>query len=191
MLHHLWSQWSPWLFPGIWGESACTNVWKDSMWKKERTRSCAWRASAIVIVNTSSVQKSFLSHTSSLLPVVYLDPSKIPSNSLFVSFSITFKSRCWAPPRLLGVCGGEYEYPRGDKWVCLCLYENVALTSPEGEELYYRVMKNQNLKTSEGLCIPARFEQNGFKQIFWCRSLIDCTARNVPSLSIKTDSVSI
>lgn len=90
--------------------------------------------------------------------IVYLSPS--PS-----------RSKVDAERRRVGwvcvcVCGGEYEYPRGDKWVCLCLYENVAFTSPEGEELYYRVAKNQNRKTSEGLCIPARFEQNGFKQIF-------------------------
>lgn len=81
---------------GVWGESVSTNLWNDHMWKRENTCGCP---SAIIIGNTSSSLETLLFQTSSPLPVVYPDLREIPPNSLFVSFKITFKSRCWAPLR--------------------------------------------------------------------------------------------
>lgn len=126
ILHHRWSSGAPGCSPscGIWGESVSTNLWKDRVWKSENTCGCP---SAIIIMNTSNALKTFIFHTYSPLPVVekstlivYLSPSRSRSK---VSAELR---------RVCSACGGEYKNSWGDKWVCLCLYENVAFASPEG-----------------------------------------------------------
>lgn len=82
------------------GENQLAQIYEKIVCERENTCGCP---SAVSIVNTSSALKTFAFHASSPLPVIYPDLREIPTNSLFVSFKITFKSRCWAPSRLFGM----------------------------------------------------------------------------------------
>lgn len=104
------------------GENQLVQIYEKIVCERARTR-----VGAIIIMNASNALKTFIFHTYSPLPVVekstlivYLSPSRSRSK---VSAELR---RVWS------ACGGEYKNSLGDKWVCLCLYENVAFALPEG-----------------------------------------------------------